>query len=71
MRYRLFFVTASGRYVRSLEVEHDTDSDAIGFAESVATDLGMVLWQKDRIVKQFPKVESRPRNEEDLRENRR
>jgi len=56
MRYKLFFVSESGRYLRSLEVESDADASAIHFVERFESNMAMVLWHQDRMVKVFPKI---------------
>lgn len=56
--YRLYSLDASGHIVRSpVEFESASDDDAIETAQQYRDGSDMELWQRNRLVKAFPKLD--------------
>lgn len=51
--YRIYFLDPEGRIVRALELQRETDAEAVREASSLDHLHGMELWQLDRHVRTF------------------
>ena len=60
--YRLYLLDPEGRISRSIELQRETDAEALREAASHAHTHGMELWQRDRRVRTF-----KPPSSEDVR----
>lgn len=52
--YRLYFLDERGRIVRPLDLECDTDQQALTLAREHRRQHGMELWQGTRLVGRIP-----------------
>ena len=52
--YRLYFRGEDGHFRRIVELDCESDEEAIRAAEEKADGSAMELWQRRRLVKEFP-----------------